>query len=147
MADPFRIMVVDDCADFRAGLENSLRQIDCVKVDIQMARDGIEALRILQDQPPHVVVTDTNMPRLNGIELLRFLKFHHRSTKVVVLFDGLEGTSISADDVKGMGADLVLKKTEIKNRLFPYLHNKTVAWWLYSQMHRIWGRRSSPPSS
>ena len=40
-----------------------------------MARDGVEALEMLRELPrPYLIITDINMPRMNGIELLRKIR-------------------------------------------------------------------------
>ena len=70
-ARPLRILVVDD--------EESMRNMLCVRIelagyDCRMAPDGEAALRILSEQKIDVVITDINMPGIDGIELTRRAK-------------------------------------------------------------------------
>ena len=55
---------------------------------LKIARDGVEAWEILQELPrPYLIITDINMPRMNGIELLRKIREseHCRDSIVFVL--------------------------------------------------------------
>jgi CheY-like chemotaxis protein len=49
------------------------------------AADGVEALAILQNQVPNIVITDLMLPRLSGIELVAEVKKLHPELPVVVL--------------------------------------------------------------
>jgi len=80
------LLVEDDEIDTKA-----LRwAFDKLKIanPLVVARDGVEALEMLQDLPrPHLIITDINMPRMNGIELLRKIREseHLRDSIVFVL--------------------------------------------------------------
>jgi CheY-like chemotaxis protein len=69
------LLVEDDEVDVRA-----LRwAFDKLKIanPLHVARDGVEALEMLGALPrPYLVITDINMPRMNGIELLRNIRAH-----------------------------------------------------------------------
>ncbi len=55
---------------------------------LKIARDGVEAWEMLQEMPrPYLIITDINMPRMNGIELLRKIREseHCRDSIVFVL--------------------------------------------------------------
>ncbi|MEI9941874.1 MAG: sigma-54 dependent transcriptional regulator [Pseudomonadota bacterium] len=62
-----RVLVVDDDASSRRWLAKLLGQ-DGYEVDV--ASDGSEALRILEERAPALIITDLSMPKMNGIELL-----------------------------------------------------------------------------
>ncbi|HMI87468.1 MAG TPA: sigma-54 dependent transcriptional regulator [Polyangiaceae bacterium] len=76
-----RILVVDDDERAREGLDKLLRQ-ESYKVD--MAENGAQALRIAAEHPPDVVVTDLNMPEMDGIELLVKLREQDRDLPVIL---------------------------------------------------------------
>jgi CheY-like chemotaxis protein len=67
------LLVEDDEVDVKA-----LRwAFDKLKIanPLHIARDGVEALEVLKDLPrPYLIITDINMPRMNGIELLRQIR-------------------------------------------------------------------------
>jgi len=76
-----RILVVDDDDGARSGLEKLLAG-DGYRVDT--AEDGVAALEKLAEAPPDVVVTDLNMPRMDGMHLLKRLQEHDRALPVIV---------------------------------------------------------------
>ena len=78
----YRILVVDDEDSARSGLEKLLRQ-EGYRVD--SAADGVAALEIATEQPPDVVVTDLNMPRMDGLELLTRLRAQYVGLPVIVV--------------------------------------------------------------
>ena len=63
-----KILVVDDMPLMRHVLINMLRQLDYK--EIVEATDGLQALKILQDQMFDLVITDLHMPKMDGITLL-----------------------------------------------------------------------------
>jgi two-component system response regulator HydG len=76
-----RILVVDDEAAARTGLEKLLRQEG---YDVDLAEAGKSALRIAAEHPPDVVVTDLNMPGMDGVELLLKLREQDRELPVIL---------------------------------------------------------------
>jgi DNA-binding NarL/FixJ family response regulator len=79
-----RILIADDHPPFAHGLSKLLEeQPDLVPVGI--ARDGEEAVRLVRDLKPDVVVMDITMPKMNGIEATRLVKNEFPNTTVLVL--------------------------------------------------------------
>lgn len=68
-----RLVVVDDHALFRAGLVNLLAQMPEVEV-VGEAGDGREALEVVRQKKPDVVLLDVNMPVIGGVETVEALK-------------------------------------------------------------------------
>jgi two-component system response regulator HydG len=80
--NPFRVLVVDDEASARSGLEILLSQEGfCVDT----AEHGLAALEVVADRPPDVVVTDLKMPRMDGLELLGRLRERDPHLPVIVV--------------------------------------------------------------
>ncbi|NOJ86902.1 response regulator, partial [Myxococcus xanthus] len=79
-----RILVVDDSPLTRELIANLL---EAVGYDTVIASDGAEALEVLESHPVDLVVTDLEMPGVNGLELARRLKGHpvHSRLPVVIL--------------------------------------------------------------
>ncbi len=76
-----RILIVDDEEGTRSGLAGLLRG-DGYLVDT--AEDGVAALERVNEAPPDVVVTDLQMPRMDGMELLQHLRELDRALPVIV---------------------------------------------------------------
>ena len=103
-----RVLVVDDNPTMLEILklifENS-------KFEVVQANSGTTGYAEVMKAPPALVVTDTNMPNGNGLELLAKIKKSHPNIKVIVLFTYLAtDEKITMSDVYGMGADLVFSK-------------------------------------
>lgn len=81
---PIRVVVVDDHQIVRDGLTALLGALDGVEV-VGAAADGRDALHVVDELAPDVVVMDIQMPELDGIEATRFLVGRHPSTRVLML--------------------------------------------------------------
>lgn len=68
-----KIMVVDDSTTMRLLLINTLRVSGFAEHEISEAADGREALELILDERPDLVLCDWNMPNMNGPELLAAL--------------------------------------------------------------------------
>lgn len=79
------VLVVDDQLTIRALVRSGLQQLGFK--DIREAADGEAALRALLAQPAHLVISDYNMPKLDGLGLLRAVRAHppFRTTAFIML--------------------------------------------------------------
>ena len=77
------MLLVDDHDLFRTGLRSLLEE-QGVRI-VGEAASGQEALRIVRDSAPEVVVMDLNMPGMNGVEATRHIGREAPLTRVVVL--------------------------------------------------------------
>jgi DNA-binding NarL/FixJ family response regulator len=93
--DPLRVLLVDDHDLFRTGLRNLLEE---QSVDIVgEASSGVEAVRLVSELAPDVVVMDLNMPGMNGVEATRRIAGIAPLTRVVVLtISDLDGDVMDA---------------------------------------------------
>jgi two-component system NarL family response regulator len=82
--DPIRVLIVDDHALFRRGLEMVLAEEDDIEV-VGEASDGAEAVEKAGQALPDVVLMDIRMPRSSGIEACRGMKELSPSAKIVML--------------------------------------------------------------
>src|SRR3989440_130441 len=78
------VLVVDDSPSVRRVVSNMLKQRGW---EVQMARDGVEALEMISHQPPAVVLLDIEMPRMDGYELISTIRAQeqYRTLPLVVL--------------------------------------------------------------
>jgi two-component system chemotaxis response regulator CheY len=90
------ILIVDDSASVRQVVGITLRGAG---YDVIEGRDGQDALSKLQGQKVHLIVSDVNMPNLDGIGLVKAVKAlpNYRFTPIIML------TTESADDKKREG--------------------------------------------
>lgn len=73
-ASSISVLVVDDQLTMRSLVRNGLQQLGFT--DIREASDGEEALRVLVQRPVRLVLSDYNMPKLDGLNLLRAIRAH-----------------------------------------------------------------------
>ena len=102
-----RVLLADDHAMVRQGLRSVLDAYEDIQV-VGEACDGGEALRLVEELQPLVVVMDINMPKMNGIEATTRIRAHWPDITVV-------GISVNAGDensdvMKRAGAATVLPK-------------------------------------
>lgn len=81
---PIRLVVVDDHALFRRGLVGLLEEMPGFQV-IGQASDGLQALGVIEEKRPDLVLLDLNMPRMDGIAALRELRARKLAVKVLML--------------------------------------------------------------
>ncbi|MCA0172785.1 response regulator [Bacillus sp. RAR_GA_16] len=79
-----KIIIIDDHRLFREGVKRILDMEDDFEV-IAEGDDGDEALRLVEENKPDVVLMDINMPHVNGVEATRQLIEQVPETKVIIL--------------------------------------------------------------
>jgi two-component system response regulator YesN len=114
-----KILFVDDDHLFCDMASDLIFQF--IGIRVRLAHNGAEAEDIVKDWLPDVIITDTNMPIKNGVELIR--EVHSKNPQIVIFsfFNGLNGSSITSKDIETIGAFMVLGKFEISSRLLPAL--------------------------
>lgn len=107
-----RILLVEDSFSMRAFVRSALESGPGGLSDIEVveASSGFDALRLLPRGPYDLVITDINMPDINGLELVRFIRKsdQHKNTKVLLI----STQSSEKDRERGLalGADAYLAK-------------------------------------
>jgi DNA-binding NarL/FixJ family response regulator len=84
LLEPIRVLVVDDHALFRRGLEMVLEQEDDIQV-VGEAGDGGEAVQRAIETAPDIVLMDVRMPKGTGIDACRAIKDSVPSAKIIML--------------------------------------------------------------
>ncbi|MFC2074677.1 sigma-54-dependent transcriptional regulator [Bdellovibrionota bacterium] len=120
-----KILVVDDDASIREFLEIMLKRDN---YEVKTAINGEKAWKQFQKESFDVVITDMQMPKMSGIELLEKIKESNPETVVLVIT--AFGSTETAVDAMRLGAfDYIAKPfkiDEIKNRLKNALKNRTL---------------------
>ncbi len=107
-----RILIVEDSPSMRAFVRSVLEEQPSPlgELEVVEAASGFDALRLLPRGPYALVISDINMPDINGLELLRFIRGseQHQSTPVILI----STQSSDRDRQRGLllGADAYLAK-------------------------------------
>ena len=110
--DPIRVLVVDDHALFRRGLEMVLAQEPDIEV-VGEASDGAEALAKAMDTTPDIVLMDVRMPKRGGIDACTAIKDAVPSTNVIMLTISDEEADLY-DAIKAGATGYLLKEISIE---------------------------------
>jgi two-component system, chemotaxis family, chemotaxis protein CheY len=115
------ILVVDDSAAIRKILQRVLRQTGMAIQTIHEAGDGEEALKVLQSNQVDLILTDINMPKMDGLALLAALKRSAKWAKVPVVMITTEGGETKVAEAVKLGAAGYVRKPftadQIKEKL------------------------------
>ena len=103
------ILLVDDEADIRDVLEIALSDSG---YNVRTAENGNEALRLFRELNPPVVLTDIKMPSMDGIELLRKIKFENPETEVIMI-TGHGDMDLAIESLKNEATDFITKPINV----------------------------------
>ena len=82
MDEKTKILVVDDEEVVRLSHIRTLTSIHC---DVEVVRDGKEALQVMEQRPADVVLLDLRMPGMDGMSVLKMIKQRWPETEVVII--------------------------------------------------------------
>ena len=103
-----RILVVDDSKAMRLIVRRTLRQAGFGECEVDEAANGVEALAAIEKARPDLVLSDWNMPEMNGYELLTQL--NARNIKVRLGFVTTESTPEMQAKASEAGASFLIAK-------------------------------------
>lgn len=103
------ILIVEDSSTMRVLLTSALEELD-IAVKVTEAESGFEALRLLPRESFDLIVTDINMPDINGLELVSFVRNNEAYREIPLVIVSTEGSERDRDKGVGLGADAYLVK-------------------------------------
>jgi len=108
LRDQIRIMVVDDMSTSRGLITQAL---DAFGIrNVTTAENGLDALKSISERPVHLVISDYNMPEMDGLQLLHHLRASPKTKSVgFILITGRAEQQI-VDHGKKLGMNNYLKK-------------------------------------
>src|ERR1700730_9720808 len=86
------VLIVDDSAAIRKILQRVLRQTDLPIGQVYEAGDGQEAIDRLKEQPVGLILSDINMPRMDGLQCLSSIRDMESVKKVPIIMITTEGS-------------------------------------------------------
>ena len=113
-----RALVVDDSLSVRRAIANLLEDHG---YDVTLARDGLEAVKSLETAPPDVLLTDLEMPNMNGLELAQHVRSRPELKGLTVIM--ITSRSMDKHRRQGLsaGVDVYLTKPFADNELLQHV--------------------------
>ncbi len=105
-----KVLIVDDEAYIRLLLEQTLEELEDQGVEIITSENGMDGLKIIQEERPDLVFLDVMMPKMNGFEVCRTVKIEMGLDGIFIVLLTAKGQEY--DRLKGeeSGADLYMTK-------------------------------------
>jgi two-component system, chemotaxis family, chemotaxis protein CheY len=104
------VLIVDDSAAIRKILQRVLRQTEVPIGTVYEAGDGVEALETLRRETIGLVLSDINMPNMDGLEFLTKMRAEEVWKSIPVLMVSTEGTKAKVLEAVERGASGYVRK-------------------------------------
>lgn len=98
-----RVLLCDDEAPILRAAEFKLRRAG---FEVECAADGLEGWLAIERQQPDILVTDYQMPRLNGLELIERVRNRPDIAGLPILMLSSKGLELTPDDLRRVGGVL-----------------------------------------
>lgn len=105
-----KILIVDDEPHIRALLEQTLEDFEDAAVEILTAKDGQEALEIIEEEHPDLVFLDVMMPRMNGFDVCQKVKQELNLANLYIVMLTAKGQEFDKKKGLEVGADTYMTK-------------------------------------
>jgi two-component system chemotaxis response regulator CheY len=120
-----RALIVDDSSVMRKIVERSLRQAGLDLSSVIEAGNGAEALGMLDSHPVDLILSDINMPVMDGLEFVRQLQTVEKLRGVPVVMITTEGSESNVVQALSLGAKGYIRKPftpdQVKEHVLPVL--------------------------
>jgi chemosensory pili system protein ChpA (sensor histidine kinase/response regulator) len=115
-----RVMIVDDSLSVRKSLSLTMEKAG---FDTLLAKDGIEAIEILKNIMPTIMLVDMEMPRMNGLELSKYIRAHEETKNIPIFMITSRTTEKHREQAKLVGIDHYFTKPYNDNDLLDMIEN------------------------
>ena len=120
-----KILVVDDSSTMRKIVMRSVRQAGFEIDEFLEAGDGKEGLIVLGTNPVRLILSDVNMPNINGLEFVKAVRANDSTKSIPIVMITTEGSEDIVNQAIGSGANGYIKKPftpeKIKETLTSFL--------------------------
>ena len=121
----YDVLVVEDSAAMRSFIASTIEEID--DVTVTEAGSGFEALKELPRRNYQLIITDINMPDINGLELIRFIRDNDRFKLTPLIIVSTESSKRDQERGLALGANSYLVKPfspdDLRDCVEQYLKN------------------------
>jgi len=120
-----RALIVDDSSVMRKIVERSLRQAGLDSLVVVEAASGVEGLEALKGAPVNIILSDINMPVMDGLEFLRQIRAQNLAPGVPVVMITTESSEEHVKQAIQSGAQGYIRKPftadQVKERVMSLL--------------------------
>lgn len=114
-----QVMIVDDHAPLRQGIRAMLAGYADIHV-VGEANNGLEAILLMEQLHPSIVLMDVNMPKMNGIEATAHIKNNYPDTIIIGL--SVNASTENQEIMTRAGAVRLIPKEEAADLLYDAIH-------------------------
>ena len=118
-----RALIVDDSGVMRKIVERSLRQAGLELSQVWEAGNGAEALTVLQSNTPDLILSDINMPVMDGLEFVKQIPGIESARNIPVIMITTEGSESRVVEALSCGARGYIRKPftaeQVKQHVLP----------------------------
>jgi two-component system chemotaxis response regulator CheY len=97
------ILIVDDSILMRTALKRTIDMVGIEIASITEAGNGKEAIEVLKNNPVDLILTDLNMPEMNGVELVHCLKESSEYSNIPVIVITTESSTVRIEELQEAG--------------------------------------------
>ena len=105
-----RILIVDDSSMMRALIKRVVKMTQVPVEEILEAGDGAEALKLLEAHDVQLLLTDINMPVMNGAEMLREISLNDRWRNLNRVIISTDGSTVRREEAEELDVRCYLEK-------------------------------------
>jgi len=120
-----KVLIVDDSSVMRKIVERSLRQAGLESMAVVEAGSGVEGLDALKSHSVDLILSDINMPSMDGLEFLRQLRVQNLADGIPVVMITTESSEEHVKQAIQSGAQAYIRKPftaeQVKERVLPLL--------------------------
>jgi len=124
-----RALIVDDSSVMRKIVERCLRQAGMDLGQVHEASNGAEALALINENPFDLILSDINMPVMDGLEFIRHLKEMENGKNIPIVMITTEGGEKSVLEALALGAKGYIRKPftpdQVKDHVIPVLGSQS----------------------
>ncbi len=110
MSVAHKILIVDDEVHIRTLLEQTLEDLEDQGVEILVAADGAEGLKLIEAEKPDLVFLDVMMPKMSGYDVCKTVKQDLAMTDIQIVMLTAKGQAADRQEALDAGADVFTTK-------------------------------------
>jgi CheY-like chemotaxis protein len=108
------VLVVEDSISTRRSLAEFMQDLN---YKVYTAKDGVEAIEIMRDHSPTLLLTDLEMPRMNGLELTSYVRAHDETKDIPIIMLTSRTTEKHRKEAMSIGVNEYLSKPFVEDVL------------------------------